>query len=364
MSIINQRETIVIKLGTNVLSREDGVLDITTISHLVDQVVSLQSMGHRIILVSSGAVGSGRTIIKNPKNEDKIVRRQIWASIGQIKLMNIYVSLFERYHKYVAQVLATKEDFRDRSHYLNMQNCLQGLIAEQVIPILNENDVIAVSELMFTDNDELASLISSMMNATRLIILSNVDGVYDGPPALSGSSIIREIDVDAPIEPHMMSSGKSSFGRGGMLTKYRMALKTARLGITTYIANGKRPNTLIDLINNEGLGTKFISKSPKSGIKRWLAYSEQTAKGSLIVNDGALTALKSGNPSSLLAVGVVSVIGQFIKGEIVQIMDSNHTVIGIGKIRLSSDVLIAYLSDKTMNLPTKVLIHYDYLLIH
>jgi len=173
---------IVIKIGSNVLTREDGLPDLERISHLVAQISEIKKQGKEVILVSSGAVASGRSLLSVSDKFDAVATRQLFASIGQVKLINTYSELFQKHNLVCAQVLVTKEDFRDRLHYLNMQNCFSILLQHNVVPVVNENDVISVTELMFTDNDELAGLIASMLKADALIILSNVDGIYNGDP--------------------------------------------------------------------------------------------------------------------------------------------------------------------------------------
>src|ERR1700733_5256594 len=185
---------IIIKIGSNVFTQKDGLPDLNRISHLVEQIAEIKKQGKEVILVSSGAVASGRSLITVSEKYDAVAARQLLASIGQVKLINTYANLFERFDILCSQVLVTKEDFRDRMHYLNMRNCLEILLQHQVIPVVNENDVVSVTELMFTDNDELAGLIASMLNAQALIILSNVDGLYDGDPKAAGSKVIEEID--------------------------------------------------------------------------------------------------------------------------------------------------------------------------
>ncbi|MCL4154138.1 UNVERIFIED_CONTAM: hypothetical protein GTU68_005369, partial [Idotea baltica] len=165
---------LVVKVGTNVLARPDGLLDITSISQLVDQIADLKTRGVDVILVSSGAVGAGRSMMDIPEGLNKVVRRQVLSSIGQVRLMEIYRQLFSNHQLFCAQVLATKEDFRDRQHYINMQNCFLALLRDRVVPVVNENDVVAITELMFTDNDELAGLVAAMTNADGLVILSSV----------------------------------------------------------------------------------------------------------------------------------------------------------------------------------------------
>src|ERR1700748_694576 len=185
---------IIIKIGSNVFTQKDGLPDLKRIHHLVEQIAQIKKRGREVILVSSGAVASGRSLITVAEKHDAVAARQLLASIGQVKLINTYAQLFERFKILCSQVLVTKEDFRDRMHYLNMKNCLEILLQHGVIPVVNENDVVSVTELMFTDNDELAGLIASMLNAQALIILSNVDGLYDGNPKLPGAKLIEQIE--------------------------------------------------------------------------------------------------------------------------------------------------------------------------
>ena len=184
---------IVVKIGSNVLTQPNGFPDLARIEHLVDQIVALKKQGTAVVMVSSGAVAAGRSMINISEKHDAVAARQLLASIGQIKLINTYLSLFERHDLLCSQVLVTKEDFRDRKHYLNIKNCLSILLKHKVIPVINENDVVSVTELMFTDNDELAGLVASMLDADALVILSNVDGIYDGDPKSPGAKVIEEI---------------------------------------------------------------------------------------------------------------------------------------------------------------------------
>src|SRR6201747_776944 len=187
---------IVIKIGSNVFTQQDGLPDLDRIGHLVEQIAEIKKQGKEVILVSSGAVASGRSMITVSEKSDAVAARQLLASIGQVKLINTYSTLFGTFEMLCSQVLVTKEDFRDRLHYLNMRNCLEILLQHQVIPVVNENDVVSVTELMFTDNDELAGLIASMLNAEALIVLSNVNGIYNGDPKLPGSAVIEEVTGD------------------------------------------------------------------------------------------------------------------------------------------------------------------------
>ena len=184
---------IAVKVRSNVLTRQDGTLDVTRMSALTDQIAALHKAGMEIILISSGAVASGRSEIRTLRKLDSVDQRQLFSAVGQAKLINRYYELFRDHGIAVGQVLTTKENFGTRRHYLNQKNCMTVMLENGVIPIVNENDTISVTELMFTDNDELSGLIASMMDAQALIILSNIDGIYNGSPADTASSVIPEI---------------------------------------------------------------------------------------------------------------------------------------------------------------------------
>ena len=353
-----KHQKVVIKVGTNVITRKDGILDITSISHLVDQICQLKQQKVEVILVSSGAVGAGRTMLQVPKQMSKIVRRQVLSAIGQVRLMETYRQLFANQHLFCAQVLATKEDFRDRQHYINMKNCFSALLRDNIIPIVNENDVVAVDELMFTDNDELAGLIASMCGAEALIILSSVDGVLTGAPHLPESKVIPEID---PLDEESMRyilPTRSSFGRGGMHTKFRIAQKAAKVGISTYIANGSRKNILLDILNNDYIGTHFKPQPQVSNLKKWIAYTEEEEKGKVTINAGAERAIcNQEKVSSLLPVGILQIEGEFEKGDLIQILNESGEALGYGLAQYDAATARTLVGKQGQ----KALIHYDYL---
>ena len=351
---------LVVKVGTNVLTQGDGLLDITNISHLVDQIAALKKMGISVILVSSGAVGAGKSIMPVPGDLNKVVRRQVLSAVGQVRLMEIYRQLFSNYHLFCAQLLVTKEDFRDRKHYINMKNCFHALLRDEVVPIVNENDVVSVSELMFTDNDELAGLVAAMTNAQALVILSNVDGVMDGHPDLPDSKVIPEINPNDKKALKLIAPTKSSFGRGGMLTKLRIAQKAAKVGINTIIANGKSHNILLNIVNDNFIGTRFKAEQTVSNFKKWMAYNETESKAIVQVNPGAAEALCSSEKvTSLLPIGVIHIQGDFKKGDLVRIHSVSDQFIGLGITQYGADKARQYMGKKNK----KPLIHYDYLFI-
>ncbi|HLN74303.1 MAG TPA: glutamate 5-kinase [Prolixibacteraceae bacterium] len=353
---------ITVKVGSNVLTKPDGTLNDETIAHLVDQIAWLHQKGVEIVLVSSGAVAAGRGEIGNGKRLDTVASRQLYSAVGQVILINKYADAFRKYKMSCAQVLTTKENFSDRVHYLNMKNCISTLIENKVIPIVNENDTISVTELMFTDNDELSGLIASMEGSEALIILSNIDGIYDGSPELPESKVIREITSKSKSLNDAISTTKSNFGRGGMLTKYHIAKKVSKGGINVHIANGKKENTLLRIMNMEEdiEHTTFISDNRKSSnVKKWISYSESFAKGELIINEGAREALLSSKASSLLPVGVESVEGTFEKGDLVKIKDKKGHLIGIGKTEYGAEIALKNIGNKG----NKPIVHYDYLYV-
>lgn len=353
---------VVIKVGTNVISHENGLLDLDIINNLVEQISFLKNNNIDVILVSSGAVGAGRSMVTLSDNLNTVVKRQILASIGQPKLINIYSQIFEKHNYLCAQILATKEDFRDRLHYLNMKNCFNALLQDKVIPIVNENDVVSVTELMFTDNDELAGLIAAMLNVDALIILTNVDGVFKGHPADKNSTLISEIDFNKFESKNeykqYISPEKSQFGRGGMLTKYGIGEKMSSIGIATHIINGKKNNNLKNLISGSKIGTKFLASKDVSNIKKWIAYSEGYEKATIYINEGAEKALKSKQKAiSILPVGISEVKGDFEKGDIIKISNEKNEYLGLGLAQYNSVKIKSIIGQKGQ----KPLIHYNYI---
>ena len=241
------KKRIVIKIGSNVLTRKDGKLDVTRMSALVDQVAWLRKQDIEVILVSSGAVACGRRELTVDHSLDSVEQRQLFSAVGQVKLVGLYYDLFREFGIHVGQVLTMKENFEPGEQYRNQQACMKVMLENDVLPIVNENDTVSVTELMFTDNDELSGLIAQMIQADTLILLSNIDGIYNTHPDDPGAELIRKVapgrDLSEYIQPE-----KSAFGRGGMHSKYTTARKVSQAGIRVIIANGERDNILINLI--------------------------------------------------------------------------------------------------------------------
>ena len=353
---------IAVKIGSNVLTRKDGTLDITRMSALVDQVAELHHAGMEIVLISSGAVASGRSEVKVGKKLDSVSARQLYSAVGQAKLINRYYELFREHGLMCGQVLTTKENFGSRTHYLNQKHCMEVMLEHGVIPIVNENDTISVTELMFTDNDELSGLIATMMGMDALIILSNIDGIYNGNPADSASQVIPVVERGKTDLASYVQTGRSSFGRGGMLTKCHIAQKVADEGIMVVIANGKRSNILLDLLKDLEATpcTRFLpAAKPVSSVKKWIAHSEGFARGEIHINKGAEEALLAPTATSLLLVGVTQVVGDFEKDDIVRIVNEEGRLLGVGCAGYGSEEARALIGSRDR----KPLVHYDYLYI-
>lgn len=353
---------VTIKIGSNVLTKLDGTLNVAQIAHLVDQIALLRKSGVEVVLVTSGAVAAGRAVLQPSKKTDTISKRQLWSALGQVKLISRYSDFFNEHRLVCAQVLATKESFSSRLHFLNMKNCFTTLLENKVVPIVNENDTISVTELMFTDNDELSGLIASIVDSEALILLTNVDGVYSDHPTNKNATLIERIELNDTSSEEGISTERSDFGRGGMLTKHRIARKVASNGVGVHIINGMRRNVLIDLMKTDAnLKHTFFVPNPKvtSSVKKWIAYSDDFAKGEVVVNKGASDALCSDKAVSLLPSGITKVNTKFKKDDLIRIIDEQGRVIGIGRASYDSDEIDA----KKLFEKQKPTVNYDYLYI-
>ena len=355
----SQFTKIAIKIGSNVLTRRDGTLDVTRMSALVDQVAELYKAGIEVIMISSGAVASGRSEIRPTKKLDNVDQRQLFSAVGQAKLINRYYELFRDHGIAVGQVLTMKENFSTRRHYLNQRNCMMVMLENGVIPIVNENDTVSVTELMFTDNDELSGMIASMMDVQALVILSNIDGIYNGSPSSPDTEVIRMVEPGKDLSDYIQTE-KSGFGRGGMLTKTTIARKVADEGITVIIANGKKDNILVDLLQHPDTAvcTRFVpSQGEVSSVKKWIAHSGGFAKGELHLNAKAVEVLRGDKAVSVLPVGVIRIEGEFEKDDIVKIMNQEGMPIGVGRVAFDSKEAKQVIGKHGQ----KPLVHYDYL---
>lgn len=250
---------VVIKIGTHVITNKDNRISGKILSKLVEQIAYLYEHDIHAVLVSSGSVIAGKEVMGDQlKATDKITRRQVFSAVGQPRMMRHYYNLFHHHGMRCAQVLATKRDFDLGKHRDNMVNCYEGLLAEGVIPIANEDDAVSLSMSTFTDNDELASLVAELIHADMLILLTDTDGLFNGHPDDVESELIPHLNVDDEVEQYVKQSNKGEAeGRGGMASKLRVAKETARRNIPTFIANGKKDNIITDIVYGKTTGTKI-----------------------------------------------------------------------------------------------------------
>jgi glutamate 5-kinase len=354
---------LIIKIGTAALGAADGMPDRALLDGLIAEIAELKKQGHQIILVSSGAVGTGRAIVAKSvplRHCDPVAERQILASLGQAKLMSLYQDLLTPHGLLASQILLTKQDFRTREHHKHITHLFAALRKQpQILPIINENDSVTVDELMFTDNDELAGLLAAMMNADRLIILSHIAGVYDRAPSETGAAIIPVIDWAKKTGLPTATKGKSQTGRGGMTSKLAIARKMAVLGIQTHIASAREKNIVTRLLNGDTIGT--CSKplpGKRNAVKRWLASEVSGAPATVTANSCLAEMMrKDGQAFSLLPVGLTKISGTFAKGDMVQIIDEKAQPLALGIARCDAASLRSMLSKKKQ----PVFIHYDQL---
>lgn len=255
---MNEQKRIVVKVGTNVMTNKDNRILGPVLKNLVEQIATLYEQDILVVLVSSGSAIAGKEILGEISIQDPSMRRQVYSSVGQPRMMRHYYSIFHDYGMRCAQVLATKRDFSPGLHRENMINCYESLLAEGIIPIANEDDAVSVTMSMFSDNDELASLVAELINADMLIILSDTEGLYNGHPDHKDTRKLNSVQVDEDVEKFVQQSVKGEGqGRGGMESKIKIAKDTAAKNITTFIANGKRRNVILDIIEGKPVGTKF-----------------------------------------------------------------------------------------------------------
>ncbi|PRP66426.1 glutamate 5-kinase [Nonlabens agnitus] len=251
------KKRVVVKVGTNVMTNKDNRIVRPILKKLVDQIARLYEEDMITVLISSGSVIAGMEVLDDNDIEDITIRRQVYSAVGQPRMMRHYYSIFHDYGMRCAQVLATKRDFAEGKHRDNMINCYEGLLSQGIVPIANEDDAVSLSMSMFSDNDELASLVAELIQADMLILLTDIDGVYDGNPADESSRVIKTVTTNQPVEQFIQSSNKSEGeGRGGMKSKINVAKQTAAKNIPTYIANGKREDCIIDIVNGKDVGTR------------------------------------------------------------------------------------------------------------
>ena len=334
--MIENSKRIVFKFGTNILRNEDGEISLSHLYSFIEDISKLYKQNKEILIVTSGAVGLGAKKLKIDTSTSTTLK-QAAASVGQPLLMSIWQDGFEKYGITTAQILLTEEDFANRKKYLSLRLTLSKLLENKVIPIINQNDAVSPSELehaCFSDNDKLSSIVASKLDADLLVMVSDVDGLYDkNPKEHKDAKLIKQVDkVTSKIEA--LATGASNGGRGGMVTKLTAAKVVSSSGLYAKIVNGKIPNIIKKVFDNE-IGTTFLPSNNLSHKKRWIAYATNIM-GSIKVNEGAKKAIKE-NQKSLLSIGITDVEGKFKRGEIISILDENNQEFARGISSYNSD---------------------------
>ena len=335
---------IVIKLGTNVLRSNDGNVSLPRIFSFIEDISALVKAGKEVIVITSGAVGLGKKRLGLASTEGTALK-QACAAIGQSKLMSIYEDGFDTYGLVAAQILLTEDDFSIRERYLSLRTTLSKLLELGAVPVINQNDTVSTIEIAprfenmqvcFSDNDKLSALVASELDADLLVILSDIDGLFDSNPKDNpNAKIIHEVE-EVTDEVLALAQGVSSGGRGGMATKLEAARMVTRFGGKMLIANGTTPFIIKKIFAGEEYGTMFLpQKGSLSDKKRWIGYATNII-GKIVVNEGAKKALIE-EEKSLLPIGVVGVINEFNKGDVVSIVDENEKEFARGIVNYSSN---------------------------
>jgi len=338
---------LVVKIGSNILANDITGLDTDVIRSLAKYISKISSMGYEVVVVSSGAVAAGMKKLGLTSKPRDIRLKQAAAAIGQSTLMWAYEKAFAEYEHKVAQILLTREDFSDRKKYINSKNTIITLLSYGIIPVINENDTVATDEIKFGDNDNLASLVAIQVEAERLVILSDVDGLYNEDPRTSSRArlipCVEEITSD--IEDMAGGTG-SAVGTGGMYSKVLAAKKATSHGIAVSITNGKKPELLMSVVECKEVGTFFYpSKERISHRKGWIAYSSRP-KGAVTLDDGAVKAITE-RGKSLLPTGIVAIEGSFEVGDSVNCLSADGRRVAKGLVNYSSSDMKKIMRRKT-----------------
>lgn len=352
---------LIVKVGTNVLTDNSYEIKSSRIRQILSEILELRKKNHEVILVTSGAVGSGRAALPDLKS---LQNKQVWAAVGQPLLMHSYQHYASEMGMTTAQCLVLRNDFTDREKYDNFVKTIDALLAASVLPIINENDVMATTDLTVGDNDLLSAMVAVTVSADKLFLLTNQVGLFTANPDTDPSAtLIKEVgNVDFELEK-LCASEVSSGGRGGMLSKVRSAKHAVHAGIETWVADGRKAGVVNELMEGQGVGTCFVAKGKpvSSSQKRWLMAAK--GFGQLVIDDGAAKALQ--NDKSLLFPGIITVKGQFDANEIVEVIGHKGEAIAYGKSNFSSEELQSVLLKKKQSGERQVLdkevIHRDYL---
>lgn len=334
---LKKAKRIVIKVGTSTITYANGKRNFSQIDRLAREISDLQNQGKEMILVTSGAVAVGVDRMGLPGKPKTIPGKQAAAAVGQGVLMHTYEKFFADYGQIVAQVLITKTEAIDRHRYTNTRNTFMELMRQRVIPIVNENDVVALDELKIGDNDNMSALVAGIVDADLVIILSDVDGLYTANPQTHPDAVI--VPEVAEITPEIEASAGgvgSARGTGGMATKIQAAKAATSSGIHLVIASGTEKNAITRVLQGEELGTLFVSRENRLQFrKRWLAFGAKIA-GSIVVDDGCAKAIRKAGGCSILPAGVFAVQGEFLPGSTVSVIDKDAHELARGLVHYSS----------------------------
>lgn len=363
---INDAKRIVFKFGTNVLRNDEKEISLSRVYSFIEEISKLHRQGKEIIIVTSGAVGLGSKQL-NVDSSESLAIKQACAAVGQCRLMSIYEDGFGKYSINTAQILLTEDDFTNRVKYLSLSNVLNTLLELNVIPIINQNDTVSSSELegtdnpvfsvSFSDNDKLSALVASKLDADLLVILSDINGLYnDNPKENPNAELISDVkDITEEITSYAQSASKG--GRGGMKTKLQAAKVVTHSGGFVIIANGKSPQVIKRLFEGEKMGTTFYPVEQLSQKRRWIAYATNIT-GQITVNDKAKKAITEKN-KSLLPIGMIKINGVFDCGDVVSILDETHTEFARGIANYSSEDCKKIIGEHSDNIYT-ILGHKNY----
>ena len=362
-NLLKDLKKIVVKVGTSTLTKNDGNLNIEKIKKIVFELSKLSDKGYEVVLVTSGAVGAGMGKLNLSEKPKALSEKQAVAAVGQVSLMHLYQSLFEEHKKMIGQLLLTKLDFADRKRYLIARNVCNTLLNKKIIPIINENDAVVADEIKVGDNDTLSALVSGLIDADLLIILSDVNGLYNKNPQKYADALLFETVYKIDDEIRAMAGGEGSkFGTGGMSTKITAAEMATKIGTNLIIASGEDPANISKIVEKENIGTLFVKENKKiSSRKYWLAYGPHK-KGLVVIDEGAQKAICKG--SSLLPVGIRAVEGNFDRGTVLKITNINNEIIATGISNYSSEE-IELIKGQKSEVIEKILGHkYDDVVIH
>ena len=367
--VIETAETLVVKVGTNTLAREDDTLDADRITALAEQLCAIRQSGRKVVLVSSGAVAAGIELLALDERPRDLPHLQAAAATGQAHLIHLYDKALRDRGYHAAQMLVTGNDFKHRHRYLNVRNTLNTLFEFPVIPIVNENDTVSVDEIKFGDNDHLAAMVCNLLPNPLLIILSSVDGLYDGDPASSESQVIPLVECWNDQLEGLAVSSKTSRGTGGMQSKLQAVKMATKVGECVILANGHRPHILEQILAGDEIGTLFLADGRSlPAWKRWIGFTVPP-KGSLRVDEGAAAALQE-RGKSLLAIGIRAVNGEFTAGELVSVRNQAGAEIARGLSNYGSDQTKKIMGLKPESivkalgdLPYEVVVHRDNLVV-